>query len=560
MSVLIGLREAGDEPHSNVRKLLRDAVYSHMRDKGSWGSYVDHTGDGDSGDCIYEADGSTYSCPYEVANVNGKSAATIDHANATKVTPMVEYRQMADDDDHYTSMQEAMTKTAKLYAEKLPLYERYIGKAERDKAPNESFAGKSRSFPILKPSDVSAAVHAMGRAGSDNHGPAKLKANIIAIAKAKGWEDELPKSWRGEKTSEARRPGVARETVALIESSACQFLQDISLTESARANYPVMLISPGTGATAHYPADVLERDGPKVFKKGTLMFWNHQTSRESTERPEGDLNNLAAILTEDARYNPSGPKGPGLYSQAKVMADYAQRVEERAPHIGLSIRAGGTADGTKVDGKPVLKSIDYAESVDYVTKAGRGGLALAEAARDAGILPEEGTEEMTLKEAQDMVAKEVSKATAPLLMIELRRNAREEGLRILEGVNLHEAAKAKIVDAAVRTLDQEGTPVLKEGVLQLDKWREVVVTEAKSMAKFLRQITGAGNVVGMGSAPVFDQPQTPEQIAAQEALEKRQRKQAKRLQESSADAFTLLAGGNRDVGTAAANHTRRNVA
>ena len=37
--------------------------------------------------------------------------------------------------------------------------------------------GKGKSFPILKPGD------------------AALKANIIRIAKAKGWTSELPKAW-----------------------------------------------------------------------------------------------------------------------------------------------------------------------------------------------------------------------------------------------------------------------------------------------------------------------------------------------------------------------------
>ena len=38
----------------------------------------------------------------------------------------------------------------------------------------------------------------MGRAGSANYGVAQLKANIIRIAKSKGWKSELPKSWRGD--------------------------------------------------------------------------------------------------------------------------------------------------------------------------------------------------------------------------------------------------------------------------------------------------------------------------------------------------------------------------
>jgi hypothetical protein len=56
--------------------------------------------------------------------------------------------------------------------------------------------GKGKSFPIMKRRDMFAAVHAMGRAGSDNYGPDQLKANIIRIAKAKGLTSELPKAWQ----------------------------------------------------------------------------------------------------------------------------------------------------------------------------------------------------------------------------------------------------------------------------------------------------------------------------------------------------------------------------
>ena len=74
--------------------------------------------------------------------------------------------------------------------------ERFIGKAERDSADAGSFAGKNKSFPILKPGDVMAAVRSMGRAGSDNVGTSTLKANIIRIAKKKGWTKYLPQAWQ----------------------------------------------------------------------------------------------------------------------------------------------------------------------------------------------------------------------------------------------------------------------------------------------------------------------------------------------------------------------------
>ena len=77
----------------------------------------------------------------------------------------------------------------------------------------------------------------------------------------------------------------------------------------------------------------------KVFKAGTQMFWNHDTDNEESQRPEGDLNRLAAVTTTDARWEEAGKDGPGLYATAKVFSDYADKVKEMGPHIGLSIRA-----------------------------------------------------------------------------------------------------------------------------------------------------------------------------------------------------------------------------
>ena len=52
-------------------------------------------------------------------------------------------------------------------------------------------------------------------------------------------------------------PGRNRDLDRRIESAG-GFLSEIPLRE-ARTNYPIKLISPGTGSTAHYPAAVLER-------------------------------------------------------------------------------------------------------------------------------------------------------------------------------------------------------------------------------------------------------------------------------------------------------------
>ena len=138
--------------HSNVSSVLRDAVYAAHKGTGKWAEYMDHNGDGQTGDVFYRSEGSTMSCPYEIADVNGAQSAKLDKESARPVAMRVSYVPVADDDDHYAAMSES-----KLYAT-MPLYERFISKAMRDAAKDEDFAGKNKSYPILSRDDVAAAV------------------------------------------------------------------------------------------------------------------------------------------------------------------------------------------------------------------------------------------------------------------------------------------------------------------------------------------------------------------------------------------------------------------
>jgi hypothetical protein len=519
------LQEAADMAHSNVRSILSDAVLAAHKGTGSWASYVDHTGDGESGDCIYNCDGDMKRAPYEIQNTGGKASANVDTSKAEKVIPTMQYQAAADDEDNYSAMHEAF-KATNIYLD-LPIYERFISKAERDAADEGSFAGKNKSYPILKPADVSAAVHAMGRAGSDNFGSAKLKANIIRIAKAKGWAGELPSAWATEAAKTTEAENVPRETsgLKLVESTGVELLGSISVTEAARSTYPIKVISPGTGSSAHYPAKVVEQMAPLV-KPGTLMFWNHQTPGQEAERPEGDLDHLAAIITKQGEWMDNGPKGPGVYAEAKVMADYAQKVEERAPHIGLSIRAGGTTTGKTVNGKPELKSIDHIESIDYVTKAGRGGLALVEAAKSAGLLTEAARHAATQNTGDDMTVEQqnVLKEAGRLV---LHGEARRVAISALSDISLTESAKEEVIRRVTQAIPT------KEGLLDETPFREAVKAEAKAVGAFAATLTGSGQVRFMG-APA------PAQVT--EAQREEQRLFAERSLKESVDIFADLTG------------------
>lgn len=276
----------------------------------------------------------------------------------------------------------------------------------------------------------------------------------------------------------------------------------IPVQEAYKSGYQIKLIAPGKGSSAFYPAEVLKRDGPTVFKAGTHVYMNHPTKAEEAARPEGDVKNLAAVLTKDAYWLESHKEGPGLYSEIKPFADHAQSIDEKAPYVGMSIRAAGIAEsGQKKDGLPILKQLTSAESVDIVTRAGAGGMILTEAAKAA--TPQE-VSEMDATEVTKLVEAAVSKATAPLLAETalLKERAAKgdavlEATKLLEKVTLPQSAKARVIEQAVSNLP------MKDGALDVAKFTETVNAFAKSEGEYIGSFSG-NRVQGMGSAPAVD--------------------------------------------------------
>jgi len=124
------------------------------------------------------------------------------------------------------------------------------------------------------------------------------------------------------------------------------------------------------GSSAYYPAEVLERDGSRVFTSGLQMYANHPTDSESWDRPERDIKDLVGKLVSDAAY-----ESDGLYADVEFYDSFVDRISEMHEDVGLSVRATGLTEDAEMDGRygPVLVGILAADSVDVVTKAGAGG-------------------------------------------------------------------------------------------------------------------------------------------------------------------------------------------
>ena len=147
-------------------------------------------------------------------------------------------------------------------------------------------------------------------------------------------------------------------------------LTEAATVKAGRAgNMLVQLITPGVGSSGVYTDAVLEAAAAtRVFPAGTLMFADHPTATEAHDRPERSIRDVAGVLVEDARWD-SG----ALVAEAHAYAPWRTILAEMKDDIGVSIRAVAAANETDDQGRPVIAEIVEAISVDFVTKAGRGG-------------------------------------------------------------------------------------------------------------------------------------------------------------------------------------------
>src|SRR6185312_10810546 len=86
---------------------------------------------------------------------------------------------------------------------------KYIPEKERAEIPAADFAGPGRSFPCNTQAHVYAAAHLYGRAAD----PEKVRANIIRIARRKGFA--LPDGWA--KDSDDKDGGKSVDTLRGID-------------------------------------------------------------------------------------------------------------------------------------------------------------------------------------------------------------------------------------------------------------------------------------------------------------------------------------------------------
>ena len=140
----------------------------------------------------------------------------------------------------------------------------------------------------------------------------------------------------------------------------------------------VTIITPGKGSSGEYPPETIKKlaESP-IWDSPVHMYMNHATGSERASRPEGDIRELAGVIDGRPVVDDSG----ALVGRAKIFPEYRDFIRERAPYIGVSINASGIIAPGK---DRVIQEITQVDSVDFVTKPGRGGkiTAVLESSRE----------------------------------------------------------------------------------------------------------------------------------------------------------------------------------
>ena len=251
----------------------------------------------------------------------------------------------------------------------------------------------------------------------------------------------------------------------------------------------VVLIEPGWGNPKdnhYYPADVLKRDAA-VFDGVKMYESDHRPGEKSTRTWVSTVTGIKAFTDDGAPI-----ATVSVHERSFAERLLALEADGLLGKMECSILATGNRRKGEVDGKKanVVEAITSAESVDWVTRAGAGGRALALAESAGGDTLDEETREQEPQESEleetTISEQEEPETPAPETL------AKEKVAEILAGTNLPDVSKAKLAESEYPD----------EGAVKAAIAAEV---------EYVKAVTGSGRVTGMGkgSGP---QPMTLEEF------------------------------------------------
>lgn len=277
--------------------------------------------------------------------------------------------------------------------------------------------------------------------------------------------------------------------------------ESIGSVESKGGKWRARLIQSEVRGSSAYYSEASLREGAHLFTAGTQMYRNHLSQDEQYNRPEGDVNNLVGVLETDAVF-----EDDGLYADLHIFESNKAWLKERAPYVGLSIRASGVVEESD-DGTPHLKSFTEVLSVDVVSRAGAGGkfVSLAESAKPgvlsgAHVVTESKEETMEfpkeLAEALDKNAKDQAAMLEAVGKLVEALSEKPEDKPLEEAVEvdieaLIEAGLTKTARARVLAAVKAETP-LAEAIKAEKDIAEEILAEAEKAGAFEANLEESG--------------------------------------------------------------------
>lgn len=162
-----------------------------------------------------------------------------------------------------------------------------------------------------------------------------------------------------------------------------QLVESLNLSEATQSAdtetgvLEVEFITPGWGSSGYYSAQVVEAAAP-LFAVGTHMYFDHPTEEEDRARPVRSVRDLAAVIVEAGKVDKTTG---GIRGKVRPLAPYKPLLTDKAfaENVGLSIRGSATDIVVgEAEGRtgPIIEGLADIASVDFVTRAGRGGKVL----------------------------------------------------------------------------------------------------------------------------------------------------------------------------------------
>lgn len=179
-----------------------------------------------------------------------------------------------------------------------------------------------------------------------------------------------------------RRYHQVRESAPATEAPTRTVVREASVGGTRTAGPGRMLLRLITAGWSlngnHYGAEVLRKAATdKAWPKGTRCYVDHASDDEEAAHPSGSVKNLAAVLTEDARWDDNSQS---LVAEARLFEPWRGPLSEMADAdaIGMSIRAWVTGQHGERDGREGF-IVDWVEgrSVDFVTVPAAGGAVIS---------------------------------------------------------------------------------------------------------------------------------------------------------------------------------------